>query len=175
MHRASARTSRRVAFVVAGALAAAPAAAGTPDRASATLRDGDGNTVGQVTLRDGAYGAILTIGIDGLPPGVHAFHVHETGKCEPPFKSAGGHFNPTGTGHGIGDRDGMHAGDLPNLHVPESGRLELEYFAPAVHVDAMLLDGDGAALVVHQGPDDYASDPAGAAGPRIACGVIEAP
>lgn len=67
-----------------------------------------------------------------------------------------------------------HAGDLPNLHVPSSGELDVEVLAPAVKLRGRkgLLDRDGAALVVHAGPDDYHSEPAGDAGGRIACGVV---
>jgi len=142
-------------------------------RATATLKDPSGQTVGEVTLTEGGYGTLIHARLSNLPPGVHAFHVHSVGKCEPPFKSAGGHYNPVGSNHGFMDRDGMHAGDLPNVHIPGSGALEFEVFAPRVHVDAMLFDADGAAIVMHQGPDDYQSNPAGAAGPRIACGVIQ--
>jgi Cu-Zn family superoxide dismutase len=121
---------------------------------------------------------LLRVSISGLPPGEHAFHIHETGRCEPPFDSAGGHFNPAGKKHGLLAPEGKHAGDLPNLHVPADGALKLEVLATEVMLAAgsanSLLDSDGAALVVHRDADDYRTDPAGAAGPRIACGVIEA-
>jgi Cu-Zn family superoxide dismutase len=153
--------------------ASAGVAAQDAGRATATLQDANGQTVGEVTLTEGGYGTLIHARLSNLPSGTHAFHVHAVGKCEPPFKSAGGHYNPLGSNHGFMDRDGMHAGDLPNVHIPDSGALEFEVFAPRVHVDAMLLDADGAAIVMHQGADDYQSDPAGAAGPRIACGVIQ--
>jgi Cu-Zn family superoxide dismutase len=110
-----------------------------------------------------------------LPPGTRAFHIHEVGRCEPPFESAGGHFNPTGKQHGKDNPGGPHAGDLPNLEVPQSGGLKIEVTAKNVSLDGgrdALLDADGAALVVHADPDDYTSDPAGRAGKRLACGVI---
>ena len=66
----------------------------------------------------------------------------------------------------------MHVGDMPNIHVPESGALEIEVLNAHLMLDAVLFDDDGAAIVIHEGPDDYITDPAGAAGPRIACGVI---
>ena len=97
-------------------------------------------------------------------------------KCEPPFKSAGGHFNPTEAEHGLLNEAGMHAGDLPNIVMPE-GKLELQYFNPRVSLiegnENNLLDEDGAAIVIHRGADDYESNPAGKAGKRIACGVLE--
>ena len=67
----------------------------------------------------------------------------------------------------------MHAGDMPNLHLPASGRLEQEVLNPAVALDGALFDADGAAIVIHAGADDHVTNPAGAAGARIACGVIE--
>ena len=141
--------------------------------AMARLHDIVGENVGQVLLTDTPHGTLLHLNLRDMPPGVHAFHVHETGKCIPPFTSAGGHFNPTGGEHGIMNDDGMHAGDMPNLHVPENGELEQEVLNTSFSLNEELFDDDGAAIVIHMGPDDYKTDPAGAAGPRIACGVIE--
>ena len=113
---------------------------------------------------------------DGISSGTHAIHIHEVGQCEPPFKSAGGHFNPMKQQHGFLDRKGKHAGDLPNIHVPANAPLTVEYFVPELSLSsgkASLMDSDGSALVIHQGADDYHTDPAGDAGDRVACGVIE--
>ena len=64
---------------------------------------------------------------------MHALHIHAVGKCEPPnFKSAGPHFNPDQTKHGIMNPEGPHAGDLPNLHVPADGKLAVEFLDPVV-------------------------------------------
>lgn len=142
-------------------------------QATAALVDRDGEPVGDVVLRKMPRGTLLEVRLDGLPPGVCGFHVHETGLCEAPFDSAGGHFNPEGVEHGFAAEGGQHAGDMPNIHMPESGALELEIFNGFLVLDDRLLDDDGAAIVIHDGADDYASQPAGAAGERIACGVIE--
>ena len=75
--------------------------------------------------------------------------------------------------HGILSDFGMHVGDMPNIRVPASGELEIEVLNFQSAMDFFLLDSDGAANVIHEGPDGYRFDPAGAAGPRIACGVIE--
>jgi superoxide dismutase, Cu-Zn family len=71
-----------------------------------------------------------------------------------------GHFNPTGKQHGKDNPAGPHAGDLPNLDVPQSGGAKVEITLNNVSLSG-LLDGDGAALVVHEGADDYESDPDG--------------
>lgn len=147
--------------------------AGAADQARAAMANANGESVGEVVLSRTPHGTLLHAKLTGLPPGAHAFHVHTVGKCEPPFKSAGGHFNPDGVKHGILAEDGVHAGDMPNIHVPESGALEIEVLNTFLMLDASLFDDDGAAIVIHDGPDDYKTDPAGAAGPRIACGVIE--
>lgn len=152
------------------ALASAPA---TADDAMAHLKNAEGESVGTVEFRESPFGTMLHARLAFLPAGIHAFHVHETGECVPPFTSAGGHFNPDASDHGLMDADGRHAGDMPNIHVPASGMVNIEIFNDALRLDDSLFDADGASVVIHEGPDDYETNPAGAAGPRIACGVIE--
>ena len=160
-------------ILVAGlALVAATQAASAGEQASAAMMNANGESVGAVTLSATPQGTLLHATLKNLPAGAHAFHVHAVGVCEPPFKSAGGHYNPDGKKHGISNPEGMHAGDMPNIHVPDSGALEIEVLNALLSLDDSLFDEDGAAIVIHEGPDDYVSDPAGAAGPRIACGVI---
>lgn len=144
--------------------------------AHATLKDAAGKTVGTATLEETAHGVLIHLDLNGVPPGTRAFHIHSVGKCEPPFDSAGGHFNPASKQHGIKNPAGMHAGDFPNLEVPESGSLKLTVLASGVTLgdgSNGLFDADGSALVIHAGPDDYSTDPAGNAGARIVCGVVE--
>jgi len=145
--------------------------------ATATLKDAQGAKVGLATLEETANGVLMIVDFERLPAGAHAVHVHEKGACQPPFESAGGHFNPGHKKHGILNEHGPHAGDLGNVFVPESGKLKVELRAPKATLAkdgaATLLDGDGAAIVVHAGRDDLRTDPAGNSGDRIACGVIE--
>ncbi|MXY33163.1 MAG: superoxide dismutase family protein [Boseongicola sp. SB0676_bin_33] len=158
--------------ILATALVATTGAASATEQASAAMMNANGESVGSITLRATPHGTLLHARLENLPAGAHAFHVHAVGVCEPPFASAGGHFNPDGAKHGFDSAEGMHAGDMPNIHVPASGQLEVEVLNTLLKLDASLFDEDGASIVIHDGPDDYATDPAGAAGPRIACGVI---
>jgi len=156
------------------ALAAVSAAA---QSAKATLKNADGKEVGTAALTETPAGVLIRLTVNGLPPGERAFHIHGVGKCEPPFTSAGPHFNPGGKKHGLMASEGHHAGDMPNLHVPANGEIVVEVLNPEVTLEkgkpGSLLGGQGTALVVHAGKDDYKSDPAGDAGGRIACGLIE--
>ncbi len=151
------------------------AAKARAETAHAELHNDQGKKVGTATLQETPHGVLISLDLDGVPPGTHAFHIHEVGKCEPPFTSAGGHFNPSGKKHGMLSAAGMHAGDLPNITVPESGKLKVDVFATGVTLGSGqngLLDADGSSLVLHAGPDDYTTDPAGNAGARLACGVV---
>jgi Cu-Zn family superoxide dismutase len=166
-------TLRFVALTAAALAFASPALA--VDTASAVLKDASGKEVGKATLTVNPSGVLVSLDLTAVPPGEHAFHIHAVGKCEPPdFKSAGPHFNPDQTKHGYLSPEGPHAGDMPNLHVPADGKLQVEILVPNVSLsgEALLLDADGSALVVHAGADDYKTDPAGSSGDRIACGVI---
>ena len=144
--------------------------------AHAEMKNLKGGKVGTVRVRETTNGVIVVARFSGLTPGTHAFHIHDVGKCDPPFDSAGPHFNPTAKKHGFAEDAGWHGGDMPNLEVPQDGSIEVTYFVPGVGVDsgkAALLGGDGAAFVVHAKADDYKTDPSGNAGDRVACGVIE--
>ncbi|SDR28099.1 superoxide dismutase family protein [Pseudovibrio sp. Tun.PSC04-5.I4] len=145
--------------------------------AMAIMKDVNGKQVGKVVLVESPSQVLhITAEFDGLPPGVHGFHVHEQGLCEPDFGAAGGHFAPDGHEHGIEVPDGPHAGDMPNLHVPENGKLTVEYFTETLDLapddSESVIGGPGRAFIVHDSPDDYHSQPTGDAGGRIACGVI---
>ena len=145
--------------------------------AKADLKTADGKDAGSVTLIQTPHGVLFAVTLKGLPPGERAFHVHAVGKCEPPFESAGGHFNPSNKKHGMHAAEGLHAGDMPNLHVPQSGELAVEVLNAAITLEKgkpnSVLKPDGTAVIVHAGKDDYKSDPAGNSGGRIACGVIQ--
>jgi Cu-Zn family superoxide dismutase len=143
-------------------------------RAQADLRTAAGADAGKA-IAEQVDGAIrVMIDVQGVSPGVHGIHVHTTGKCDAPdFASAGGHWNPGMKQHGMDNPMGMHAGDLPNLTVGADGRGKLTFTITGGTYEG-LLDEDGAAIVVHAGPDDLKTDPSGNSGGRIACGVFGA-
>jgi Cu-Zn family superoxide dismutase len=135
-----------------------------------------GKNIGTATLTETHEGVLVRTNLSRLPKGWHAFHVHTVGKCEPKdFTTAGGHYNPENHQHGFENPAGSHAGDLPNVYVDKNGKLKVEALVRGVTLAAgphSLLDADGSALMIHEGVDDYTSDPAGNAGARIACGAI---
>jgi Cu-Zn family superoxide dismutase len=144
------------------------------ETAKAMVKDAQGKDVGEVTLEQTAQGVVVKGTLMNLPAGQHAFHIHETGKCDAPdFKTAGGHFNPSKKAHGMMAPKGKHHGDLPNLHVGQDGRVQFDIFAQAGLTLKQLFDKDGSAVMVHTKEDDYFTDPTGDAGGRIACGVVE--
>jgi superoxide dismutase, Cu-Zn family len=170
----------RIALRLFGLSVLMLAAATLPSQAQtakAALQTADGKDAGSVTLTQTPSGVLLALTVKGLPPGEHAFQVHEVGKCEAPFTSAGGHFNPDKKKHGLLVTEGAHAGDMPNLHIPASGELAVEVHNPMITLEKgrpnSLFDADGSAVIIHAGKDDYKSDPTGDAGGRIACGVVQ--
>jgi Cu-Zn family superoxide dismutase len=168
----------RLKLVSAGLLlaAVAPAICAEPSlTAHAQIENLNGDSVGTAELMETPGGVLIKLALQGMKAGQHAVHLHEVGRCEPPFTTAGAHFNPEHHKHGILVGEG-HAGDLPNLHIPDSGKLEVEFLTTNVTLEKgkpnSLLDRDGTSLVIHAAADDYQSDPAGNSGDRIACGVI---
>jgi Cu-Zn family superoxide dismutase len=187
MERGSTGRSGRIALLavlgVAVAIAAPLYASGgggkQVKKAKATLVDANGNTVGEVKLKQERDAVEVKARFDSVPTGFHGFHVHSIGNCTAPaFTSAGGHLNPTSANHGA------HAGDMPVLYALADGSAETTFETDRFTVDE-LFDADGSALVVHASPDNYANIPAaygapnattlatGDAGGRYACGVVE--
>lgn len=144
--------------------------------ATASIKGADGADHGAATFTQTNSGVLIRAELTGLPPGPHGFHFHTKGACEPPFESAGGHFNPSNAKHGFMAEDGPHVGDLPNVDVPESGSAIVEHLNAFVSLSPdsgnTLLDEDGTSIMIHAGADDYKTDPSGQSGDRIACGVV---
>lgn len=141
---------------------------------------GIGDTLGTVTISDGAGGATIKATLKGLPPGPHGFHIHENGSCQPgtangqpvPAGAAGGHFDPQHAGKHEGPEGNGHLGDLPLLPVGQDGNAAQNLTAPHIK-DVSALRGK--AVMIHAGGDNYSDQPAplGGGGARIACGVLE--
>ncbi len=131
-----------------------------------------GQSIGSVRMWETPGGVTFRIGAAGLPHGIHGIHVHTVGRCAPPgFASSGAHWNPEVRKHGFNNPAGPHRGDLPNVTVSANGVLQEAVSLPGASFGT-LLDADGAALVIHARADDYATDPSGNSGDRIACGVV---
>jgi len=141
------------------------------------LNDAKGAAVGTATIKEAGPGVKIHLELTGLTPGEHAIHFHQTPSCvAPDFKSAGGHFNPTGAHHGLKNPAGPHAGDMSNFTVGADGKAKLTVANERVTLNPglpnSLFANGGTALVIHAKADDMTSDPAGNAGDRVACGVI---
>ena len=142
---------------------------------AAELKFRNGLPAGTAQLYGNGSQVDITVALAGFEPGQHGVHLHMTGDCSASdFTSAGGHLNPTGNEHGSENPQGAHLGDLPNVTIGSqgAGTVSATLRLPRDEALAAIYDSDGTAVVVHSGPDDYRTDPAGDAGSRVACGVI---
>jgi superoxide dismutase, Cu-Zn family len=167
--------NRRMSIVLGGLLMGWVGIVAAQSATKVDLKNAEGASIGSATLSRSAGGVSIALDLKGLTPGEHALHVHVTPKCEgPAFTTAGGHFNPAAKKHGMKNPEGPHAGDMNNFMVAADGTAKATVVAPGVTLGAepnsVFADG-GTALVVHAKGDDMMTDPAGAAGDRIACGV----
>ena len=197
MRREATAIVSAMVFVVAGAASWAANASAPGLTASGksgavervTVRNVDGERVGTVWMTQFNGRVSVSARLHSLTPGFHGFHIHQAGTCDPdaatgPFTTAGGHYNPAGEHHG------EHPGDMPSLLVTDDGAAQLSFVTDRFTL-AELRDRDGSAVMVHQGPDNFANIPGdryssdegpvpdattlatGDAGTRAACGVID--
>ena len=140
------------------------------------LKDAKGNAVGMAMISPvKGGGGSIDLDLKSLPPGEHALHFHAVPKCEAPFTSAGGHFNPAGKKHGMQNPEGAHAGDLMNFTVDAKGNARTTITNKNVTMGAQpnsIYAAGGTALMIHAAADDMKTDPSGNAGNPIACGAI---
>lgn len=146
--------------------------------AHADLVATSGKPAGRAVVTAVGESVSLVIQARGLTAGMHGLHLHMVGQCAgAAFTSAGGHLNPGMHQHGTMNPAGAHLGDLPNLKIARDGAGALTVAMPGrwSDLEPVLFDGDGTALVIHAGPDDYRTDPSGNSGGRVACGTLARP
>jgi Cu-Zn family superoxide dismutase len=163
----------------AALLLAGPAsAAASKAHATAKLADAEGKPLGTVDFAQTNHGVLIEYALRDIAPGVHGIAIHTSGNCNPAkgFYMAGPHFSFTpDKKHGYLTKGGPHAGDLPNEVAAGDGTLRASTITNSFSLGngkRSIFDRDGASIIVHAKPDDYASQPDGNSGARIACGVI---
>ena len=160
----------------AASRSSAKPASSTAQQAMANLASASGSLVsGRLTFVPMGDGVHMTGEVGGLAPGdTRGFHIHEKGDCSAAdASSAGGHFNPGAQAHGRAGTGAHHAGDTDNIVADAKGVARVN-----AHLRGVTLGGGaandiaGRAVIVHAAADDYATQPTGNAGARVACGVI---
>jgi superoxide dismutase, Cu-Zn family len=174
----------RLGWFAIGALAAVMTATAAQGQAAAKelkvpILTATGQDAGFATFKTVKKGVKVKIELKNLPFGPHGVHIHQNAACEAPdFKSAGGHFNPDGKQHGYMNSMGHHNGDFPDsVSVGEDHTGQATFVINTISLDpaapnSLFLNG-GTSIVVHEKADDEKTDPSGASGNRIACGVIK--
>lgn len=172
---------KRYWYAALGLMACGVAQAATVDvEMNLVTGQGIGQDIGKVAISETSYGLLFTPSLKALPVGVHGFHVHEKGSCEPGMKdgkavaalAAGGHFDPQKTGKHLGPYADGHLGDLPAIYVTADGMANDPVLAPRLK---KISEIEGKALMVHAGGDNHSDhpQPLGGGGARFACGVIK--
>ncbi|HSC27020.1 MAG TPA: superoxide dismutase family protein [Vicinamibacterales bacterium] len=170
-----------VAAALAGAAVLAQAPPGGTLRAQADIK-GDGIT-GRAELVERKQGTgtlvEITVTASGVKPGLHGVHLHAVGRCEAPYTSAGGHFDPGPASNTDPDANHpFHMGDVPNLEVGQDGKGTMKIVTTRVTISpgpVSIFDADGTAIIVHANEDKgITGEPKSgvSGGPRIACGVV---
>lgn len=133
-------------------------------------------SIGRALLTQTNAGVMIDMEVESLlPERWIAFHIHEGGTCnaDDDHETAGDHFSPSAAEHGFLSEGGPHEGDMPNQYVPADGVLRIQVLNAAVTLNDGKTNIRGRTLLLHAGGDDHESQPAGDAGDRIACAVIE--
>jgi Cu-Zn family superoxide dismutase len=157
---------------------AAPAPAATPAAAmataKATLKAAGDKPAGTVVFTQQNDGVHVVVDLTGATAGKHGLHIHQNGVCEPPFKSAGDHFNADHADHACSPTPSRHTGDIGNVEVAADGTGHWEGVVDLVSLTDPAHQITGKSVVLHAKEDDCKTQPSGASGDRIACGVITA-
>jgi Cu-Zn family superoxide dismutase len=165
-----------LSVVVMAAAIATAFGAPAPKPVVVQMMNGQGQSVGMITISQGSGGLNFKLDLKNLTPGDHGFHVHQNAKCEgPAFTTSGPHFNPETKQHGTENPMGPHAGDMMNITVGANGTVKKTVMVKSVTMgddSHSIFTNGGTALVIHAKADDYKTDPSGNSGDRIACGTI---
>jgi Cu-Zn family superoxide dismutase len=156
-------------------LTGAAAASDNAPEAKATIESKSGSHVtGKAVFTQLPSGAVrVEVWIEGAPPGTHGLHIHEKGDCSAPDgTSAGGHFNPAGNPHAGPSAPAHHNGDLGNIEIGADGKGHLEITTNMLSVKPGPNSVVGRSIIFHEKADDLKTQPTGAAGGRLGCGVI---
>jgi Cu-Zn family superoxide dismutase len=152
-----------------------------PRQIKVPLRNSAGQDAGTATFKTVKNGVKVKLDLKNLRFGEHAVHIHENAVCDAPdFEGAGRHFNPDHKRHGFSNPDGHHNGDFPGvISIGEDHTGEASFTLHTVSLDPTapdsLFSNGGTSIVIHAHADDQKTDPSGASGNRIACGVIQMP
>lgn len=146
-------------------------------KASSTIEARSGSSlIGKAIFREANGRVSIVASVANVTPGQHAMHIHAVGDCSgADGKTAGGHWNPDGHDHGKwGEKEHFHRGDIGNIEVGEDGkgRITLTTDLWCLGCDDEKKNVIGKSLIIHAKADDFESQPSGAAGARIGCGVI---
>ena len=138
----------------------------------------DSNVTGEVTFTEKDGEVKMVAMLTGLTAGEHAIHIHEKADCSSADgKSTGGHWNPTFQPHAKwGAAEGYHKGDIGNFNADADGNAKIEFATDewCIGCDDDTKNIVGKGVIVHQGVDDFTSQPSGAAGKRVSCtGIIQ--
>ena len=168
---------RSSALLLAAGCAGSAAGPAAGPALVANLIGTTGKPVGTATLTETREGVSIRFQLTGLAPGAHGAHVHAAGKCDPPgFTTAAGHLNTSGKQHGHRNPAGWHLGDVGNVVARADSTVDATLVVRGATLApgpmSLLGPAGTTALVVHANPDDEVTDPAGNAGPRIACGIL---
>ncbi|SMO66568.1 superoxide dismutase family protein [Fodinibius sediminis] len=136
----------------------------------AVIHPTEGNEAsGTVTFTKTADGVQVQAEVTGLAEGKHGFHIHQYGDCTAADgTSAGGHFNPASNDHAGPTAESRHMGDMGNIEADADGNATIDYVDSTIDINQII----GRGIIIHGGEDDLESQPTGAAGPRMGCGVI---
>lgn len=133
------------------------------------------NTSGTITFTESNGEVKMDAAISGLTPGEHAIHIHEKSDCSAADgTSAGGHWNPTFKEHGKWGSESYHRGDIGNFTADKDGKGTITFSTAewCIGCDDDSKNIIGKSIIVHQGADDFKTQPTGDAGGRVACTAL---